>query len=280
MSGVTENMVHAIVQSYLGGGAGKLGGNHYHERHAIVTSYDSDKYLAKVTYMPEGQESGWLPVEAGHIGADYGIAVGLQPGNGKDTGDQVIVRFQEGDLESGKIVQRVHSDADKPPKVESGEMVMWTKFRKSKGKSEIGDETTDQASGDDDDQADSGQGGSGQQIYFKKDGSITWTDGNGATTVHDGKGNITITSTNNTITTTAKGDITVHSTGGNIAVNSDSGNVTVNAASTVEVTAPTINAVGTVHLGSEGGVQTSQKGTVDSGGFVDIAGLAAKVYTT
>lgn len=174
----------------------------YSERHALVTSYDPEKYLAKVTLQPEGQESGWLPIETGHIGEGYGIAIGLQPGSGNsgDTGnpgnsenasqdahgDQVIIRHQEGDFESGKIVQRVHSDSDKPPTVQSGEMVFWTKFKKSGG----GPDSAPEA-----------QGGDGQKIFFKNDGSLTGTDGNGQTTVYDGKGNITVdASTNITVT--------------------------------------------------------------------------------
>lgn len=213
-----EDLVNRLVDRRLNSGNGNVGGTTYHERHAIVTSYDPDKYLAKVMYMPEGQESGWLPIETGHIGTDYGFAVGLQPGDGKKKGDQVIVRFQEGDLESGKIVQRVHSDADKPPRVESGEMVMWAKFRQSKGKSEIGDETTDQAEGDNDDQAEGAQGGSGQQFYFKKDGSLVVTDGNGATIKQDGKGNIIIDC--NTFTVVAKKDVGL-TAGGNAEFRSD-----------------------------------------------------------
>lgn len=197
MNGDLENFIFSCIERYH---RPAHGGATYHERHAIVTSFDPERYLAKVMYMPEGQESGWLPIETGHIGADYGFAVGLQPGDGKKQGDQVIVRFQEGDLESGKIVQRVHSDSDKPPKVESGEMVMWAKFKKSTGKSTIGDDTTDDASGSDSDQADSAQGGSGQQFYFKNDGSATITDGNGATIVMDGAGNLTITCNNLTFT--------------------------------------------------------------------------------
>ncbi|WP_051382432.1 hypothetical protein [Bradyrhizobium sp. Tv2a-2] len=193
MSGNLENFVFSCIDRYH---RAALGGSSYHERHAIVTSYDPERYLAKVMYMPEGQESGWLPIETGHIGSDYGFAVGLQPGDGKKSGDQVIVRFQEGDLESGKIVQRVHSDDDKPPTVQSGEMVMWAKFKKSTGKSTIGDDSTDDASGSDNDQASDAQGGSGQQFYFKNDGSATITDGNGATIVMDGKGNITLTCNN------------------------------------------------------------------------------------
>ncbi|SHG92119.1 hypothetical protein [Bradyrhizobium erythrophlei] len=165
-----EDRVLAIVERWYA--------SRYSERHGLVTAYDPVNYLAKVAFMPEGQESGWLPIETGHVGNSYGVAVGLQPGDGKKTGDQVVVRFQEGDVESGKIVQRVHSDSDTPPAVQSGEMVMWTKFQNSGGGS---------------DSAQGGQGGTGQKIYFKNDGSLTSEDGNGAVTVHDGQGNVTVT---------------------------------------------------------------------------------------
>lgn len=117
--GDLERMVQHIIERLMAG--------RYTERHGLVTSYDPKTHLAKVTFQPEGQESGWLPIETGHIGNGFGIAIGLTPGDGKKTGDQVIVRYQEGDIESGKIVQRVHSDQDKPPRVESGEMVFWHK---------------------------------------------------------------------------------------------------------------------------------------------------------
>lgn len=194
MSGDLENLIWSTVERVIAA--------RYSERHGLVTSYDPEKYLAKVTFQPEGQESGWVPIETGHVGEGYGIVIGLQPGSGNsgDTGnpgnsenasqdahgDQVIVRYQEGDFESGKIVQRVHSDKDKAPTAQSGEMIFWTKFKKSGG----GPDSAPEA-----------QGGTGQKIYFKNDGSITVEDGNGQTQVHDGKGNITVdASTNITVT--------------------------------------------------------------------------------
>jgi phage baseplate assembly protein gpV len=150
MSGERDNEILSVVERWWA--------SRYSERHGLVTSYDPDKHLAKVTFQPEGQESGWLPIETGHIGNGFGIAIGLTPGDGKSTGDQVIVRYQEGDFESGKIVQRVHSDEDKPPRVESGEMVFWHE--------------------------------KGAKIFFAKDGSLTAQDGKGASIVFDGQGNI------------------------------------------------------------------------------------------
>jgi hypothetical protein len=187
-----ENLMLRTIERWWAG--------RFSERHGLVTSYDPNKYLAKVKFQPEGQESGWLPIETGHIGQGYGIAIGLQPGSGQGSdqqgqgsqqsssgsdnsqnsqamGDQVIVRFQENDFEGGKIVQRVHSDQDKPPgPVYPGEMVFWTKFKKDKDPGP--------------DAADTGGGGNGQQIWFRKDGSIEITDGNGASLKFDGKGNI------------------------------------------------------------------------------------------
>jgi hypothetical protein len=158
----------------------------HHERHGIVTSYDPKNYQVKVTYMPDGMESGWLPIHTGHIGKGYGITMGLQPGGdgsvgSQQMGDQVIVQFQEGEFDSGKVVARVHSEQDTPPETQAGEMIFWTVFKQ-----------------DDDagpDSASSGQSNSdGQTIYFKNDGSISHTDGGGAIHTMDGKGNITVTS--------------------------------------------------------------------------------------
>lgn len=191
-----ENMILSTIERWWAG--------RYSERHGIVTSYDPKKHLAKVTYQPEGQESGWLPIETGHIGDGYGIATGLQPGDGKEKGDQVVIRFQEGDFESGKIVQRVHSDDQKPPKVESGEMVIWTRFKKSDGGPES---------------ADGAEGGTGQMIFLKKDGSMVLTDGNGATLTLDGKGNFALKcksfklEADETIQTISNGATTIHAKG-------------------------------------------------------------------
>ena len=100
-----EEFVLRIIERYQAG--------RYSERHGLVTSYDPQHHMAKVAFQPEGQELGWLPIETGHIGQGYGIAIGLQPGNGGNqqastgsssggsgttsqaTGDQVIVRYQE-----------------------------------------------------------------------------------------------------------------------------------------------------------------------------------------
>lgn len=244
-----EEFVLRIIERYQAG--------RYSERHGLVTSYDPQHHMAKVAFQPEGQELGWLPIETGHIGQGYGIAIGLQPGNGGNqqastgsssggsgttsqaTGDQVIVRYQEGDFESGKIVQRVHSDSDTPPVVQSGEIVIWTKFKK------------DASPGPD--AAQTGQSGSqGQKLYFKNDGSFSYTDGNGATLTFDGKGNATLSAKS----------------------------VTWNIQNAITLNGQTINLVGNVHLGSKGGVPAAMQGTVDTAGNADETNLATKVWIT
>jgi phage baseplate assembly protein gpV len=213
-----EDRILAVVERWYA--------SRYSERHGLVTSYDPNNYLAKVAFMPEGQESGWLPIETGHIGNSYGVAVGLQPGDGKKTGDQVVVRFQEGDVESGKIVQRVHSDSDTPPTVQSGELVLWTKFQNSGGGQ---------------DSAQGGQGGTGQKIYLKNDGSISFTDGNGATLTFDGLGNVTLQA--NQITVTAAKPVVVNAqdtltvNGSKTITVNGTQNITVNGSAEVTVTA-------------------------------------------
>lgn len=186
MDGDIEDLVLQTIERWMAG--------RYSERHGLVTSYDPKKYLAKVMIQPQMKETGWLPIETGHIGAGYGIAVGLQPGDGKTTGDQVIVRFQGNDFESGKIVQRVHSDQDTPPTVQSGEMVIWSRFQKSQGGPNS---------------AQGAQGGNGQQLYFKNDGSFLLTDGNGASIIGDGNGNMTHNCKNFTLNTTQNATFTI-----------------------------------------------------------------------
>lgn len=158
-----------------------LSGRHS-ERHGLVTSYDPENHLAKVMYQPEGFESDWLPIETDHIGNGYGIAIGLTPGDGKETGDQVIIRMQEGDMESGKIVKRVHSDKDKPPTVQSGEMCFWTTQKDAQGNVQ-----------------------SQMRLFFRNDGSMNHEildkDGQVMTSTKWNEASITHNTTTNTVNT-------------------------------------------------------------------------------
>lgn len=223
-----ENMIYRCIERWSAA--------RYTERHGLVTSYDPKTYLAKVKFQPEGQESGWLPVETGHIGNGYGIAIGLQTGSGQgnqqqnsqggqqqQSGDQVIVRFQEGDFESGKIVQRVHSDQDKPPQVQSGEIVIWTQFPGNQQNGQQNQQTGN------------------QQIWLKKDGTITLTDGFGASLVFNGKGKgITISDGSGaTLTLDGTGNIVAKSTTNTIKLDAKKA-LTIDSDNSVTTNSPTI----------------------------------------
>lgn len=125
------------------------------KKYGVVTSWDPDKCLAKVKIMPEGQETGWLPVRTAHIGAGWGMMVGLTDG------DQVSLEPHQGDLDSLEITGVVHSEQDKPPgPVQSGEMVFKHK--------------------------------TGTFMKMSSNGKVEMTDAAGATVSHDGSGNTTL----------------------------------------------------------------------------------------
>lgn len=89
----------------------------------IVTSYDPKTHSVKGTLKPYGIESGWIPVGTQAVGDGFGIAVG------PCVGDQFNIHFENGDQNSPRATHRLFSNDAKPPKVESGEVVIWSKFK-------------------------------------------------------------------------------------------------------------------------------------------------------
>jgi phage baseplate assembly protein gpV len=84
----------------------------------LITSYDPEAYAAKVMLQPEETETGWLPISTPMAGNGWGVYFG------PSIGDQCRVDFQEGDKEVGFITGFLASDADRPPVVQSGQIVM------------------------------------------------------------------------------------------------------------------------------------------------------------
>jgi hypothetical protein len=217
------NMVRREVERQLSG--------RYNTRTGLVTSYDPKTHSAKVMLKPDNVETGWIPIRTDHIGNGFGILVGPTPGDGKKTGDQVEVTFTEGDLEQGRLMHRVHSDTEKPPPVESGEVlvkheksgsIFWDKNSNLKitGAKGQADQNQDnppptaiskpgaKGSGLDTQSQDAANG---QSVVFDKDGKITKTGLKGQTTVYDEKGNTTHTG--------VKGHTIVADKDGNITLN-------------------------------------------------------------
>lgn len=96
--------------------AAALDGMGSQARFGIVTSFDPASYAARVMLQPENLLSGWLPVLSSWIGAGWGMAVPLSPG------DQVLVLGQEGDAEQGVVLGRLWSNLEPPPATPVGEM--------------------------------------------------------------------------------------------------------------------------------------------------------------
>lgn len=63
----------------------------------IITSYDPAVHKAKVKIQPDDLETGWLPVGSFLVGNEFGISYGLTPG------DEVLVHFENGDLNAGVV---------------------------------------------------------------------------------------------------------------------------------------------------------------------------------
>ena len=95
--------------------ADMAGGARAMVRHGIVSGYDPGSYCAKVALMPEGDETGWLPIVSPWIGNGWGL---FAP---PSIGVAVEVQFQEDDIEAGYVCQRFFNDSDRPLTVPSGE---------------------------------------------------------------------------------------------------------------------------------------------------------------
>lgn len=125
---------------------------------AVVSAYDPDRHAVKATLQPQGVETGWAPIATSHVGNGFGLAIG------PEIGDQIIVGFHEGDIDSPFMMGRLHSDAERPPRAEAGEIVFQTK--------------------------------SGAVFKFSKDGSVSLNTNGKAFTLDAGGADIHINSAN------------------------------------------------------------------------------------
>lgn len=96
---------------------------HAQPRAGLVTSYDEKAHAVKVKLMPEGKETGWIPVGSMQVGNGFGIAIG------PNIDDQFMVGFHEGDINSPFIMARMFSDKDKAPEVKAGEITIMHKSK-------------------------------------------------------------------------------------------------------------------------------------------------------
>jgi phage baseplate assembly protein gpV len=85
-------------------------------RMGIVSSYNPQTYQAKVRLQPENAMTDWLPVSTIWIGNNWGLFCPVSPN------DQVMVEFEQDDINSGVITKRLFDvNTNQPLSVESGE---------------------------------------------------------------------------------------------------------------------------------------------------------------
>ncbi len=85
-------------------------------RKGLVSGYDPARHAVKVTLQPEGYETGWMPLGAVWVGAQFGMLAG------PTLGDMVEVSFEDGAHDAGAVGLRFFNDEDTPPQVPSGEL--------------------------------------------------------------------------------------------------------------------------------------------------------------
>lgn len=78
-------------------------------RTGIVSSFDATAYSVRVRLQPDDVETGWLPIWSPWVGNNWGL---ICP---PSIDDQVLVLFEEGDPDTGKVLGGFYSQADKPP---------------------------------------------------------------------------------------------------------------------------------------------------------------------
>ncbi len=127
----------------------------------VCTAYNPQTHAVKGIIQPHGIESGWVPLAALHVGNGFGIAVGPRVGDPKKLDGQVFdLHFDGGDPDTLVAHHRQFSNTEKPPVVQSGEMLL--------------------------------QHESGNKVFFAADKSVTVLGQNGSQTKHHTDGRISM----------------------------------------------------------------------------------------
>ncbi len=84
-------------------------------RVGTISAYDPNNHSVKVTYQPDENESGWLPLMSQWVGNGWGM---FSP---PSLGDMVHIHFMDGNFETGMVAGRAYNDQDRPLPAPSGE---------------------------------------------------------------------------------------------------------------------------------------------------------------
>ncbi len=85
---------------------------------AEITAFDPDNHRIKAMLHPDEIETGWFSVNTAGTGNGWGVVIGPK------VGDQISVGFFDGNIENPHHLGRLHSDKERPPVVQSGEILL------------------------------------------------------------------------------------------------------------------------------------------------------------
>ena len=162
--GRLENIIRRVASEVMG--------QISHPTTLVATAYDPDKHAVKGMLVPDEVESGWIPLAALHAGDGFGIVVGPNVGSAdKLDGDVFTIHFVNGDPNTPVAQMKHFSQADNPPRVESGEIALKHQ--------------------------------TGGAFFLAKDGSASWTHKDGGSINFDADGKVTVKSNNKAVTVDA-----------------------------------------------------------------------------
>lgn len=84
-------------------------------RIGVITSYDPNRHAVKVTYQPDGIQSGWMPLAAAWVGNNWGLFAAPV------LGQTIKVSFLEWALDAPIAELRLYNTANQPLAVQAGE---------------------------------------------------------------------------------------------------------------------------------------------------------------
>ncbi|MCJ2084593.1 phage baseplate assembly protein V [Methylobacterium sp. E-005] len=100
-------------------------GGRQHKGTMAVTAYNPQIHAAKGVLLPSMVETGWVPLASHHAGDGYGVMVGPNAGSATDLdGDWMDVEFENGDPNTPIAKHKHFTQADNPPVVQSGEILV------------------------------------------------------------------------------------------------------------------------------------------------------------
>jgi uncharacterized protein involved in type VI secretion and phage assembly len=100
-------------------------GGRQHKSTLAVTAYNPKTHSVKGVLLPSMVETGWVPLASQHAGDGYGVMVGPNVGSADDlNGDIMDVEFENGDPNTPIAKHKHFTQADNPPEVQSGEILV------------------------------------------------------------------------------------------------------------------------------------------------------------